>query len=227
MHTPSNPNAMNVAAAHQRWLELLPFLANGSLAGDERVALEAHLAQCAACRAELAAEQGLLQAFKQSAPPLADGDERFAAILAAARAESMPPKVARLDARPRFGRPLSRPLARRLALAATLAAVTVGIVQFQGGAPTAVQTFHTLSRDHGQVVGADVLYVAFEPGLASERIAAALRAVEAEVLAGPNADQVLTVRVPAARLAGAVAALEAQPGVRLVAPAAPGAESSR
>lgn len=223
MHTPSTPNAMNVIAAHQRWLELLPFLANGSLTGDERVALEAHLAQCAGCRAELAAEQALLEAFQHSAPPMADGDERFAAILAAARAESIPPTVAHHDARPRFGRSLTR----RLALAATLAALAVGVIQFQGGAPTAVQTFHTLSRDHGQVVGADVLYVAFEPGLASERISAALRAVEAEIVAGPTADQVLTVRVPAARLAGAVAALEAQPGVRLVAPAAPGGEAPR
>lgn len=218
---------MNVVAAHQRWLELLPFLANGTLAGDERVALEAHLAQCAACRAELAAEQALLEAFQHGAPPLADAGERFAAILAAVRAEAAPPAAERHETRRRFGWPVSRPLARRLALAATLAALTVGIIQFQETAPIAVQSFHTLSRDHGQVVGADVLYVAFEPGLASERIAAALRAVEAEVLAGPTADQVLTVRVPAARLAGAVAALEAQPGVRLVAPAAPGAEPPR
>lgn len=218
---------MNVVVAHQRWLELLPFLANGALAGDERVALEAHLAQCAACRAELAAEQRLLQAFQQSAAPQVEGDERFAAILAAARADAVPPAAMRGGPRRRWRGAVGRPLARRLALLATLAALTVGVLQFQGGAPTTVQTFHTLSRDHGQVVGADVLYVAFEPGLASERISAALRAVEAEVLAGPTADQVLTVRVPAARLAGAVAALEAQPGVRLVAPAAPGAAAPR
>jgi hypothetical protein len=41
--------------------ELVPFLAAGSLTGDERAAVQRHVAACEACRAELVASQALVQ----------------------------------------------------------------------------------------------------------------------------------------------------------------------
>lgn len=52
--------------AHRRMLELLPWLANGSLAGEERRELEKHLASCADCRAERVRLESLAAAVQAS-----------------------------------------------------------------------------------------------------------------------------------------------------------------
>jgi Putative zinc-finger len=46
-------------------VEQLPWLANGSLAADERATVEAHLAGCAACQAEMRALSGLRVAMRR------------------------------------------------------------------------------------------------------------------------------------------------------------------
>lgn len=44
---------MNSSEQHERVIELLAFLANGTLEGAERLEVEKHLENCAACRSEL------------------------------------------------------------------------------------------------------------------------------------------------------------------------------
>ena len=210
---------------HQAWLELLPFLANDSLQGAERDEIEAHLASCLTCRAELAAEQRLLRAFRGVDAEAAQADDSFARILARARAEDAPPAANVVTPRRGWGRRVGPVLARRLALVATLSAVVLGLAQLGPGTPSAVQGFRTLSQDHGKVVGADIVYVALDPALAMGSVEDSLRAVQAELVSGPTADHVYTVRVPRERLAQAVATLAAREGIRFVAPAAPDAAS--
>ncbi len=73
------------------------------------------------------------------------------------------------------------------------------------------------------MVGADVLYVAFDAQAPMAAIQDALAAIQGDVVSGPNRDNVFTVRVPANQLASAVEALKTRDGVRFAAPAAPGA----
>src|SRR5688572_21576269 len=50
--------------AHSRALELLPWLANGTLTGEEREAVEQHARACIACRRELKEQQRLHAAVR-------------------------------------------------------------------------------------------------------------------------------------------------------------------
>ena len=52
--------------AHRQMLELLPWLVNGSLVGDERRHLERHLADCPECRVERATVERLAAAVRAS-----------------------------------------------------------------------------------------------------------------------------------------------------------------
>lgn len=69
-----------------RFVELLPERALGTLAGDEFRELDAHLARCASCRAELAQLEPTLDALAVSAPPIEPPeslrDDLIAAIVA-------------------------------------------------------------------------------------------------------------------------------------------------
>jgi hypothetical protein len=64
---------------HAEARELLPWLANGTLAGAELERVRGHLEQCPACRKRLAWEQGMHAARQTDAPMLAQ--QAFAALL--------------------------------------------------------------------------------------------------------------------------------------------------
>ncbi len=205
-------------ASHQEFSELLPFYANGTLDERERAQLDLHLRACLTCRAELAQEQRLLRAFRSSDSEGRLLDDGFARVMTRVRGA-----VAQPTPRRRWGQRTLRHLARRAAMVAVLAAVVLGINHMQGHVGLVDQSFHTLSQDGGRVVGADVLYVAFDTKASMGAINAALAAVHGDVVSGPNRDNVLTVRVPAADVAAAVARLQAHAEVRFAAAAAPGA----
>lgn len=219
MSKQSDTTPMNASTSHQEISELLPFHANGTLADAERDKVDAHLRDCLVCRAELAGEQRLLRAFRSSDVEDRQIEDGFERTMARVRASHMPPH-ARWR---RWGRRTMREFARRAALVAVLAGMVFGIVHLDGTGGVVEQRFHTLSEDRGSVVGADVLYVAFDAQASMASIQAALGAVQGDVVSGPNRDNVFTVRVPAAQVASAVATLQARGGVRFAAPAAPGA----
>lgn len=206
-------------ASHQEFSELLPFYANGTLDERERAQLDLHLRACLMCRAELAQEQRLLRAFRSSDSDSLLLDDGFARVMTRVRGAGAQPTTARR----RWGQRALRHVARRAAIVGVLAAVVLGINHMQGHIGQVDQRFHTLSRDGGRVVGADVVYVAFDSKASMGAINAALAAVHGDVVSGPNRDNVLTVRVPVADVAAAVARLQARAEVRFAAAAAPGA----
>ena len=91
-------NAIN--HAHEEAQELLPWLANGSLAGTELERVQAHLQTCAACRTELA----LLHTLRAAGPgdvPLGDPDAALARLLPQLdEPASAPPALAPAQAGP-------------------------------------------------------------------------------------------------------------------------------
>jgi hypothetical protein len=67
------------AGSHAETQELLPWMANGTLAGAELERVRAHLGQCAACRARLDWERGLCATTQPQ--PLVSAQHAFAALL--------------------------------------------------------------------------------------------------------------------------------------------------
>jgi Putative zinc-finger len=61
--------------------ELLPWYVNGTLAGEERRRVEAHLASCLACRREVAELEGLRRDVKAAAAQAPPGPEGLARLL--------------------------------------------------------------------------------------------------------------------------------------------------
>jgi hypothetical protein len=73
---------------HREAQEVLPWLANGSLAGSELERVQAHLKGCAACRADLAALH-TLRAAGPGAQPGGDADAALARLLP--QLDALPP----------------------------------------------------------------------------------------------------------------------------------------
>lgn len=125
--------------AHARARELLPWMINGRIDGDDAAWVNGHLADCAACRTELAAERRIREAITREPTvefaPQASFNRLWKRIEADAReptpvAASVAMPVAAPDAAPRVGRrprPARAILQRwlRVALAAQAAAILV------------------------------------------------------------------------------------------------------
>ena len=212
-----SPTPSNFLDQHQHVLELLPFLANDTLAGDERELVEQHLQICSSCRTEVALEQRLVRAFRATDAGQQVVDDGFERVLQRVREQ---PAAA---PRPRW-RGYARAVA--YALAATLAAMVVGTNYLPHGAPAA-GAYHTLARGSGRSVGADIVYVVFAPTTAIATIEALLRSAKVEVVSGPNADSAFTLRVASGDVEATVAALKAHPEVSVVVPAAASAGGGR
>src|SRR5258705_2996364 len=77
---------------HQQYQELLALHALDALDAAEARSLEAHLASCAECRAELGEWRDATGLLAHASTPAAPSDELRARILAAARAETRAPQ---------------------------------------------------------------------------------------------------------------------------------------
>lgn len=216
-----SPTPINLHDPHQHVLELLPFLANDTLVGEDREQVEQHLQICSSCRTEVALEQRLVRAFRATDAGQQVVDDGFERVLRRVREQ---PAAA---PRPRWRHGYAR--AGAYALAATLAALLVGAIYLPHGTVgvPAVGAYHTLARGGGHSVGADIVYVVFAPTTAIATIEALLRNAEVEVVSGPNADSAFTLRVAGGDVEGTVAAFKAHPEVSFVAPAAANAGGVR
>ena len=215
--------------AHQEILELLPFHANDTLAGDEREHVQAHLRSCAACRRELARERELQQAYAGSAirvPASADGLARLLATINA-DADRAPATVLP------FARPVATPVRRQMthkpwaAAAAVLLMVALGaLTSLQvGRQPTTAPAYRTLASANAltpTLPGS--LNVVLAPALSQadlERLLTGLDVTKIEARGQPGTWQVQLQAgaAPRAMLAAAAASLSRQPGVLFAAPA--------
>lgn len=145
--------------------ELLPWLANGSLQGEERKAVESHVAGCAECQAELKLLQRLRQTIRSQPLPEA-GDLGLQRLLREARRQSV--------SRPRWLLPA--------ALAASLVIAVQAVMLLQSGPQEPV--YAPLS---GPAAGEGQLQVEFMPDAREADLRELLRESGVRIVDGPSA----------------------------------------
>jgi anti-sigma factor RsiW len=203
-------------AAVQR---LLPWYLTGRLETREHDAVEAHLAQCPECRAELETERQwqLLQPGHGAQVDVEDGWARMRARLggdAAPRAVATPAPAARRrrwlppawQSGPRLP---ARAWAAPTLLSAALAAAMVSTLR-----PAAVVgDYHVLAAP--EAAGATAV-VRFRPDATEAQIRHGLKDSGARLVDGPTVSDAYVVRLPREHYAAALDKLRKEPGVALV-----------
>ncbi len=161
---------------HEEVQELLPWFVNGALAHDEVALIEAHLADCAECQAELAAERQLAAAIESSPIDSEAAWERMERRLEAAAR----PQFRAFPSLWRKRVPIGWAVASPVAAAAALALIIINVparqpveAQYRAlGAPNAAQTAN--------------LIVQFEPATRVRDMQSALQSVDARLVDGPT-----------------------------------------
>lgn len=212
-------------------LDWIAWYPEGDLPDAVRAAVESHAAECVACRIEIDLVRGEAATFEAALP---DADALFERILARLEEEAATGRAA-----PRSGRPLAPPRrrtdgARAAALAAGLAFVVgaAALGAWLGGVLTPPPVYETASAPAGAAVPGDaagpVLDVVFRDDVPFARVAEALRASEARIVAGPGPGGRVRLQLPAgADAAAAARRLRGEDGVALFAEPAPGEGSAR
>lgn len=198
--------------AHRDALLLLPWYVSGALDETEQSRIEAHLAECAECRAELALERRLsteIVALPTEAEPAWEAMQRRIAAPA-----------------PRRTKPARRNPARQAAKAAlpwigwAVAAGALLVVGLQAALPPRpTPVYHTLAAAPVRAE-ADVAVI-FKPQTTEADIQSVLTASHARVTGGPTAADAWLLNVPAQERDTAVRRLRASPDVLTAEPLDP------
>jgi len=219
----SFPQAESAAApSHREAQDLLPWLANGSLAGDERARVEAHLGTCAQCRADLDALYTLRSATDAPLPDL-DPEAALARLLPQLEAPAAPASPMR-PAVPGWRARLAANDARWLRVAmglqfCVIAVLAALLVRSGGDADAPADAYRVLGAD---AASDSVLMVTFRPETPERELRRIVQASGARVVGGPKVTGAWILG--SADAAQDVAArLRSQPAVTLAEPLAPGA----
>jgi hypothetical protein len=232
MHKPADPDP------HAETRELLPWLANGTLAGPELERVRAHLGACPACRERLDWEYSLRASAQPEAPLSAQ--QAFAALLPRLGAQEVHPQDAdagaRQDARagepqlPLDGHHPGKP-GRWGGLAAAndprwlraLAALQLGIMVALGAALAAQRSHEPGYRTLGaHAAAAGNIVVSFDPATPERELRRILQASGGRIVDGPTATGAWVLAVEPAAARPALQRLRAEPVVTLAEPLAIG-----
>ena len=210
-------------AEHQEAQSLLPWYVSERLDGSEHARVEAHLAQCPDCRADVVAERRL--AVEWASLPMesetswlrlrglvAGDDARRARSALSSRLSDMVRDA--VTRRPSWVTGLGWGLAA--AQGAMLAAIGIAVVTAPAVAP-----YHTLGAGQAPSVGNAI--VIFDPDVSERRLRETLTANHARIVDGPAASGVYVVHVPADERAAILLRMRARPEVALAQPIDPGA----
>ena len=196
---------------HKQTQTLLPWYANGSLDPGEAAAVEAHLAGCAECRADLKLEHALSAGIADLPPASAPG---WAALR-----ERVESEAAGRPAPHRFASAalLRRPVAVGWVIAAQAAslALVIGL-----GWVSMKQTTGPLYRALGAASAAanGNVVVVFRPTTTEQTLRALLSRNGARLVDGPTASDAYVLHVAAEGRAGALARLRSDSHVVLAEP---------
>jgi len=205
---------VSAVARHEECWQLLPWLANGRLAGSERLLLEEHLRDCAACVHELSVQRLLCQTL--GAP------ER----VTYAPGPSFRKLLERLDTAPRRTVAPHAWRSPALAWAASVLVVLASGLIWVAGQRWSQPDYATYTNPQARTAG--VLHIALAPSLSIADAGTLLRTAGARIVEGPDASGVLGVSPAAlptgqgqdesAQLRALAARLHADPRVRWVQP---------
>jgi len=193
---------------HERAVELLPWLVNGTLRIHERDAVEQHVRLCIACRRELKEQQRLQTAFRGQ--PTVHFSARTGLERLDSRLDSLRPGAGAWAARYRTFRPF--------AVAAGIGAALLGFLLWLTPLPQIGDDSYATLASSPSIEGT-LLDVVFAEQTTAAEMHALLAQIDGEIVAGPTDVGRYTVRVadeplPSAALARIAQTLARDPRVR-------------
>jgi len=217
---------------HDEAFELIPWLVNGRLSGEERDRLERHLAECARCRHELEAQHRLRKAMRRAdsnieyAPhasfqklwrrieesPQADASDE--GIDRGARRSDAPPAESRAWVRQR----------RWMMAAGAVLAVGVGLLaatEWRALSPDRASEYRTASAPPAQPDRDGQIRAVFSPNVTVEELTRIVSETRLTIVGGPSDSGVYTLAVQQGQdlpVADAIARLRSDPRVRFAEP---------
>ena len=200
---------------HQKVQALLPWYVCASLGAEERVRVEAHLAECARCQAELAWERKLQVAHADIDVP-GDVDQGFALLRERIASAAAPRRRSSLATRLMHGwhKGPAWMLWALLGQCAVVAALSGWLL-----VPLAFeQRYRALggpAATPGAAVGGNLI-VRFRPEATEQEMRRALRDSEARLVYGPTTTDAYLLAVPTGHETAAVARLRNSSAVLLV-----------
>jgi len=193
---------------HESSRRLLPWYLTDTLEPAERARVEAHLATCEECRAELAEERLLRIALSERDDAVAAGDGWDALRQRALQSET--PKLAE-------ERSVRRAVGwTALFIAAPATLLLGGLAVHDWMAPRESAEYHGLaSTEPGR---AGNIIVMFRPDVPERQFRTVLNAVDARFVDGPTAAGAYVLSVPAARRTAVLGLLRERPDILLAQP---------
>jgi hypothetical protein len=202
---------------HREALELLPWLVNGTLDGDERERIESHLAQCVACRRELEAARALQAAVASAEqdPAVASALARLHMRLDEEEAGYSPLQLVRMLVRRwRDVQPALRwMLAAQFALIAVLVGVLGAVIATSGPAPALYRTLGDAPSASGGAI-----VVVFKGERTEQEIRRLLLRLNVRVVDGPSSVGAYRLELRAGGQQDVLALLRADPAVAFAEP---------
>jgi hypothetical protein len=200
------------ATAWQRFLELLPWYVNGTLSIDERFEMEFWLAVSAKCRTELAYVVALASEVKRTSLPLAQRDEAagLAQLMARVHAQDSGKLALRTIGGAGVKRALQNAMAKwhkqAIAIAAALAIVQTGVLVnsvYQAQDNSVIKPLGaavgTSVGDGTSVRKTALLQVTFRASASEAQIRGLLDKLGAEIISGPGALGVYSLKIASER----------------------------
>ena len=201
--------------AHAQAAELLPWHANGTLDPLERGRVERHVAECVACRrdlAELVRVQEIVKADADLDLAMPDSLQRMHALLDAGR------RRRRTDAGGMKNRWARLPLWARVALPVQAATMLLLVALVIAGRSTEPTYYRLLGAAPTLAPAADRIVVVFAPGTTEQTMRQTLLRIAARVVDGPNAAGAYTLLLHSRTQDAALALLRARSDVLFAEP---------
>jgi anti-sigma factor RsiW len=195
--------------AHEQTQRLLPWYANGTLDQSEYAAVEAHLAECAACLEELAVDRAFC--IELAGIPI-DVEQSWNALHRDMAARKAPRIRSFCMATPAF---LRHPIPLGWALSAQAAALALMVGALRVTAP-AQPVYQTLSAP--PVAAPGNVVIVFRPDTTEQNLRAILARNDARLVDGPTVSDAYVLRVNTSRRDAIVSRLRADRNIVLVEP---------
>jgi anti-sigma factor RsiW len=213
------------ASSHEQCWELLPWLVNGTLDKAQVQRIEQHVAECPACRDELASQSQLREHMQSDEAVLRAPHASLQKLLAKIdrdEEQAAEPAFASVARRPRR-MDKSRWLAVAVVAEAACLIMLIGTLSWKIGEGRAAPRYSTLTSPSEVSLAQPAARVVFAPTVSVAELNGLLHSYDARIVAGPTETGVFTVALPAtlseAEVASAIERMQRDARVRFAQPA--------